>query len=397
MSNIMFLTHRMSMGFGVSVVVEELSKKLVSMGHYICIGTMISDYEIPNVEILVVNPDSAQIGAVAEQRNIDVIIAHTTPFFEVLPSLVKRFKCWAWEHGDPSSEFFPVDGKERTQIIKNKQINVYPKIHGVVAISEFIRKDIKWPQAHIIYNGADHLRDIGKKTYADNIKTNDAPLKIGTLMRLGEGESLYKGNKLYMDLCEEIKRSDLNAEIYVMGRGTAKDAEAFEKKGYKVYCNASDEEREVYLRDLDIFISPSLWEGFNLPVVEAMKCGTLSMVFDTGAHPEVCPFLYSNVDEMLSSIKAYARNRQLLLRDSEKCYDYVNKKFRWEHTASSLLKLLFEHGQLNHNTNPVAVSGTPSVQIIAKPESLLKKFFRNLRENGIRITIRRTIQYIKNR
>lgn len=395
MSNIMFLTHRMSMGFGVSVVVEELSKKLVAMGHYICIGTMICDYQIPNVDIFVINPESTQIAEIAHNRTIDVIIAHTTPFFEVLPSLSDRFHCWAWEHGDPSIEFFPTDGKERNQIIKNKQINVYPNIHGVVAISEFIRKDIKWPNATIIYNGADHLIDIGKKTFADNILANDMPLKIGTLMRLGKGESLYKGNELYLNLCEKIKQSNINAEIYVMGRGTPDDAAAFEEKGYIVYCNATDEEREKYLRNLDIFISPSLWEGFNLPVVEAMKRGTLSMTFDTGAHPEVCPFLYSNVDEMLSSIKVYASNRKLLLSDSEKCYDYVNKKFTWERTAVSMLRLLFEHGQLNGNSTTPTNLLTQPVQIIAKPEGLAKKFLRSIKNDGIKLTSQKVIRRLR--
>lgn len=392
MSNIMFLTHRMSMGFGVAVVVEELSKRLVSMGHYVCIGTLIADYEFPNVEIFVVNPDPNQIAMLAEQRNIDVIIAHTTPYFEVLPSLTERFKCWAWEHGDPSYEFFPEDGQERAIIAKNKQIHVYPKIQGVIAISEFIRKDIKWPNSYVIYNGADHLRNVGKKTYADTIRSEDMPLKIGTLMRLGEGESLYKGNQLYLELCEEIKKNNLNVEIYVMGRGTEKDAEIFEKKGYKVYCNASDEERENYLRSLDIFISPSLWEGFNLPLVEAMKSGTLSMAFDTGAHPEVCPFVYSSVSEMVTSIKRYAGNRQMLLRDSERCYDYVNKKFTWEHTTSSLLKLLFERGQLSHNTNPIPLVPIPA-QVISKPESLFKKGMRSIKNNGIKVTVRKVVGY----
>jgi glycosyltransferase involved in cell wall biosynthesis len=392
-ANIMFLTHRMSMGFGVSVVVDELSKKLVQMGHYISICSMIVDYKIPGVEMFVTQPDHGHISQIAREKNIDVIIAQTTPFFETLPFLSIEFKCWAWENGDPSYQFFPEDGEERLKIINNKQKNVYNQVSGVFAISEFIREDIEYPNSCIIYLGADHLLDYGKKTSFD-FRNETEPLRIGTLTRLGKAESLYKGSNLYIELCERIKKENINAEFYVMGRGSAEDAKEFQKNGFKVYRNASDEERAKYLRDLDIFISPSLWEGFNLPIVEAMKSGTMTMVFDTGAHPEVCPFIFSGIDEMVTAIKYHVKNRKLLLENSERCYNYVNKMFLWERTASSLLSVLFKNGQLNRNSTPSAIINAP-VQVISKPEGNFKKGVKSLRQDGIRKTFRKVKRVIR--
>lgn len=349
MSNFLFLVHRMSMGYGVSVVVDALSRNLVSLGHSVTIGTLDYDYEIPNVAMVKTGANAEFISYIAENKKIDIIIAHTSPFFEILPSLSGEFACWAYEHGDPSPDFFVSDRQDRRNIIENKRINVYPNIQGVIAISDFIKNDIRWKSSVVIYNGADHLPDIGEKSYSDFLQFNSRPLRIGTLMRLGIGESSYKGNGQFLTLCKKIQEAKIPAELCVMGRGTESDAEIFRQNGINVFLNASDEERSKYLRNLDIFISPSLWEGFNLPLVEAMKSGTLAIAFDTGAHPEVTPFVFSSVDEMFISIVFYAKNYAKIYKDSKRCHDYVNAKFTWSKTTFSLLDTLFFNNNLKKN------------------------------------------------
>jgi len=49
----------------------------------------------------------------------------------------------------------------------------------------------------------------------------------------------------------------------------------------------SDEEKAGLLRDADIFIFPSLYEGFGLPVVEAQEAGVPVVTSDTSSLPEV--------------------------------------------------------------------------------------------------------------
>jgi len=343
MKNIMFLTQQISMGYGVSVVVHEICNILCKSNYNVYIGSNQIDYEIHGVKSYIIKPDPDVIKKFAISNKIDIIIAHTSPYFEVLPCLAKQFKCWAWEHGDPTPEFFDQDICERSKIIINKQKNVYPFLNKVIAISEFISHDIGYLNSEVIYNGCDHVIDFGKKTSEDINFSSNSPIKIGTLMRLGTGEAKYKGNNLFLELCEKLKKNNVNAEFYVMGRGTSEDAKLFEEKGYKVFRNASDDERSKYLRELDIFISPSQWEGFNLPVVEAMKSGTLSFVFDIGAHPEVCPFLFSSIDEMAVNINYCSNNRNLLLKYSEKCYYFVKNKFSWDKNVKRFFELLNEN------------------------------------------------------
>ena len=49
----------------------------------------------------------------------------------------------------------------------------------------------------------------------------------------------------------------------------------------------SDEELPYYYAACDVYATASLWEGFNLPLVEAQACGKPVVAFDIGAHQEV--------------------------------------------------------------------------------------------------------------
>jgi glycosyltransferase involved in cell wall biosynthesis len=49
----------------------------------------------------------------------------------------------------------------------------------------------------------------------------------------------------------------------------------------------SDEELPYYYAACDVYATASLWEGFNIPLVEAQACGKAVVAFNIGPHPEV--------------------------------------------------------------------------------------------------------------
>jgi glycosyltransferase involved in cell wall biosynthesis len=221
------------------------------------------------------------------------------------------------------------------KIAGRKRYAVYPEVDQVVAISEFIRSDIAWPDAKIIYNGCDHVVPVPR------LRPESGPIRVGTLMRLGLGESFYKGNQLFLNLAKHLSSSAVPIEFHLMGRGTLEDAKPFQEQGITVHLNASDEERSQYLSDLDIFVSTSLWEGFNLPLLEAAISGTAAFALDTGAHPEVTPYVFSSVSEMSALINAIAsmeRNRLDLMSGQAK--RFALDEFSWNKSARTLLSLL---------------------------------------------------------
>jgi len=48
-----------------------------------------------------------------------------------------------------------------------------------------------------------------------------------------------------------------------------------------------DEELQEFYSACDVYVSASLWEGFNLPLAEAQACGKPVVAFDLCSHPEV--------------------------------------------------------------------------------------------------------------
>jgi O-antigen biosynthesis protein len=335
----LFLTYRMTLGWGVDVAVANIAQQMMAMGYKVTIACLDKDDFYNGLDIVVLKNDAHSVDELIKNIGCDCVVAHTSPFFEMLPKLSATTPKWAMEYGDPTPEFFPLDGQERSHIKHDKMINCYPFVDGVIGISSFIRSDIQWPSAKTVYMGCDHAPDRGPKSLFDFDQRPAALLKVGTLMRLGKGESHYKGNQLFLELVAKCKKENKTTQFFVMGRGTPEDAHFFETMGIEVHLNAPDDKKWDYLRTLDIFISPSQWEGFNLPLAEAQALGTIGLAFDTGAHPEVTPHIVSSVDEAAALIQQMAQNKALLLQDSALAYRFVRNQFSWKKSAVDLLQI----------------------------------------------------------
>lgn len=340
MSSLLLLAVRMVRGYGVDLVVANVAQRLADMGQTVTVGCMEKDGTYGALRVERVDPTADAVARLADEVGATLVVAHTSPFFEVLPQLAGRYAVWAWEFGDPTPAFFDTDGAERQRQKEHKARNVYGRLSGVMTCSDFLRLDLPFPEASVVRLGCDHAPDLGPKGRQVPDDGVEMPLRVGTLMRLGPGEARYKGNRLFRDLRSRVRSAGLLAEFSVMGRGTPSDAAPFLEDDIKVELNATEEEKWRYLRSLDVFVASSLWEGFDLPLVEAQAVGTVGLAFDTGAHPETTPILTSNLDEAVTLIVAYDRNRELLLEHSRVAYRYVRSRFRWADTASEVARIL---------------------------------------------------------
>ena len=342
MKDILFLAQRIQMGFGVSVVVDALARELVKKGHRVGVACWSSAVQDPPYQVFLVDSSTKQCREAALKMNRPVVIAHTSPFFEILPELSHEFECWAYEHGDPAPHLFndlPGDMEIRAGLATNKQLKVYPVIKGVISISQFIRHDIGVPNSRIVYNGCDHTPDLGTKCMDEFRLGSDRKTRVGTLMRLGAREARYKGNQTFVEIAKTLMPEG-NFEFWAMGKGTEEDAALFESQGVKAKLNGTEEEKQNYLRGLDVFVSCSLWEGCNLPLIEAQALGTPGIAFDVGAHPEVTPLIATNISEIVSMIRAFHRNPALLQNTSRESYHFVRNRFTWQKAAETLLKIV---------------------------------------------------------
>jgi len=131
------------------------------------------------------------------------------------------------------------------------------------------------------------------------------------------------------DRADEVHRvaeaSDCAADIVFTGFASTADLP-------DLYCGA------------DLFVFPSLYEGFGLPVLEAMSCGVPVACSNLSSMPEVAgdaAVLFDPYDE-----EAIAEAMRSLLTDSEMLGRYArqglerSKGFSWSVTAARTLEVI---------------------------------------------------------
>ena len=86
-----------------------------------------------------------------------------------------------------------------------------------------------------------------------------------------------------------------------------------------------------------VYLFPSLYEGFGLPILEAMACGCPVITSNVSSMPEVAGDAAllinpTSVEELIASIKKITTNKKLKETMQKKGYEQI-KKFSWEKTA----------------------------------------------------------------
>lgn len=109
-----------------------------------------------------------------------------------------------------------------------------------------------------------------------------------------------------------------------------------------IFTGFIDEEDKPYLlAGAKIFIYPSIYEGFGIPVLEALACGVPTITSNVSSMPEIAgdaALLIDplNVGELYLAMKRLLNDRALYSRLKQKSVEQA-KKFSWENTALGTL------------------------------------------------------------
>ncbi len=117
----------------------------------------------------------------------------------------------------------------------------------------------------------------------------------------------------------------------------------------KFLATVDNDELQTLYTHAKCFVLPSLYEGFGLPVLEAMQAGCPVIASNVSSLPEAggeaCLYVDpEDVDDIWDKIVKLVNNEKLRKELIEKGKEQV-KKFSWEKTALETLKVLEEAGK----------------------------------------------------
>jgi glycosyltransferase involved in cell wall biosynthesis len=230
---------------------------------------------------------------------------------------------------------------------------------GCVTVSEFSRREIgKWYGAdvsnmRVSYVGADHILRVA----SDNAIIDRLDL-AGRKFFLGVGMAV---NKNGATAAEALRRSGLTDTLLVMtgqpyawitAKGGHSTPDGVLHAGY-----VTDAELRALYEHALAMISPSHYEGFGLPPVEAMLCGCPTIVSNSSAMPEICGdgALQCGPDDVdeLARLMRFVHNDPAERAALSAAGRARAARYTWESTARVLLDLcLAQFPQTAGQTHP---------------------------------------------
>jgi len=186
------------------------------------------------------------------------------------------------------------------------------KSNKIIAVSECTKRDIikyfPWvrKKIRVIYESIDH------NLFYPNKRKKGGNITIGYVGGLGKIKNV--GFRL------KIAKKYPKINFKIAGAGKEKEKLIKLSKNLKLknveFCGfVSEGSMRDFYNSLDIFIFPFLYEGFGLPVLEAMACGTPVLVSNKGSLPEIVPN-ENNIIDIENIIKT--KNRIIFMVKSRK-------------------------------------------------------------------------------
>ena len=213
-------------------------------------------------------------------------------------------------------EFFGINGKK----IKVVHLGVESRFRPVSNVEEYRLKN-KLPSKMIL--------NVGTLEPRKNVVTLMKAFKKLMEKDVDGYKLVIAGDKgwLYEQIFNEVEHSDLKKEILFLGV-------------------VKDEDLPMLYNCADIFVYPSLYEGFGLPPLEAMACGIPVITSNTSSLPEVIGDAGimvdpTDVNSLCEAMHSVLTNKKLWQHMSNKGLER-SKLFSWDNTVKQILKIYDE-------------------------------------------------------
>jgi glycosyltransferase involved in cell wall biosynthesis len=150
-----------------------------------------------------------------------------------------------------------------------------------------------------------------------------------------------------------IKEKGREEQLYIIGSKGWSNKKLFSEitnskysSDIKVFENISDNKLGWFYKNSSVFVYPSFYEGFGLPILEAMSYGCPIIASNVSSIPEIVEgygllFKPENTEALAESILDVLQNKNLSEKLSLKSLKRVND-FSWENTASETINVYKE-------------------------------------------------------
>lgn len=370
--HVLLCNERFLFRFGVDRVLILLGQGLKKLGYHVSVMANYFDREIvegfaDQITPVPVDSDSylnlneftnewlkKSWSQVFKDTKPDIVIIGGWPFFSVIPFFNESgcktvfIDCGA----------VPLDGYSDSALITQNKVRdlrrQFLKFSTLVTpISNFIAKTQSIVDApHVPINpillGADHMdRSIWTASQLDNsmncyalefirdLKQKNCKL----ILNLGRWEpGFYKNSEIIYQLINEIIKETPNAIALILADPNDIKISPEFKNCIIPIGFPDDEALQEIMRQVDLGISVSLWEGFNLPLAEMQWLNRQVLVFNVGAHPEVILhswYLCETLNEMAEKAVAILKGNDIPLEIRQQSFQNFQSKFRWKNFIQS--------------------------------------------------------------
>ncbi|PQA58620.1 glycosyltransferase family 4 protein [Siphonobacter curvatus] len=216
----------------------------------------------------------------------------------------------------------------RDPLTQQKRLNI-ERADAIIAISETTKKDLLdlFPvdpaKVQVIYHGMEV----------------EKPLQVQALPNLPESYVLFVGDRsgyknfyLFFNAFKAIASRMPDLHLILTGGGPIQVAERelIQRLGLSNrvrHINATDQELNFLYQNSQLFVYPSLYEGFGLPILEAFKAGCPLLLSDTECFREVAAdaavyFKATDRDDLIHALETTLMDtelkKQLVARGTER-------------------------------------------------------------------------------
>ncbi|MCK5169548.1 MAG: glycosyltransferase, partial [Bacteroidales bacterium] len=194
----------------------------------------------------------------------------------------------------------------------------------------------------VIYNGIAINKQINRE-----IKNVGNQVIIGSAGRL----SKEKGHLYLIQLAANLKEKDIPFKIKIAGEGSQRKKleKEIEKSGLKEEFELIGFKKDMndFYSQIDVFVLPSIWEGFGFVLLEAMSFKLPVIAFDTGSSAEIIQdqkngFIVPdyNVDLLTENVIKLYMNKDLRKEMGNAGFKILQNKFSVENTLREVTKII---------------------------------------------------------